>query len=125
VQLVSQLEQIELVGDPPLLVREKREIGADARAKGSVDVGLVDGRHGDAPILPLELVLGVDEVASRTCSFGHHQLRTNASTSGCCRAITSSESSLPVCSGRLMSGNWFPTTRSSLIVSPLWLGQSR
>src|SRR6266545_7299901 len=63
VQLVSHLEQIELVGDPPLLVREKREIGADARAEGSVDVGLVDGRHGDAPILPLELVLGADEVA--------------------------------------------------------------
>src|SRR6266545_4500662 len=49
VQLVRQLQQIELTGDPPLLVREKREVGADAGAKSSVDVGLVDGHRGDAP----------------------------------------------------------------------------
>ena len=51
---------------------------------------------------------------TRTCSFGHHQPRTKASTSGRASAISLSESARPVVSGSRMSGNWLPTARSAL-----------
>jgi hypothetical protein len=62
VQLVGELEQVELLGQRAVLVGEEGEVGADSGAEGAVDVRLVDGHHGDAPVLPLDLVLERDEV---------------------------------------------------------------
>src|SRR5918996_2624232 len=63
VKLVRELEQIELLGDRPVLVREEGEVGAQSGAEGAVHVRLVDGDDGDLPVLALDLVLEGDEVA--------------------------------------------------------------
>ena len=62
-RLVRELQQVELVRDRAVDVREEGEVAAEARAEGAVDVRLVDGDGGDAAELALDLVLEVDEVA--------------------------------------------------------------
>jgi hypothetical protein len=63
VPLVGQLEQVELPGNRAVLVGEEREVGADPGPERAVDVGLVDGHRGNAPVLALDLVLQGDEPA--------------------------------------------------------------
>ena len=69
-QLVGQLEQVELLGQRALLVREEGEVGADPGTESPVHVRLVDGHDRYAPVLPLDLVLHRDELPDPHLFFG-------------------------------------------------------
>jgi hypothetical protein len=58
---VAELEQVELLADQPLLVREERELRAEPSPEGAVDVRRVDGDGGEPAVLALDLVLHCDE----------------------------------------------------------------
>src|SRR5205807_7331553 len=54
---IRELEQVEVLADPPILVREERKLRADPRAEGAVDVGPVDGDGAEPAVLALHLLL--------------------------------------------------------------------
>ena len=60
--LVGQLEEIELLRDPPVDVGEERERAPEPGSEGPVDVGLVDRDDGQPAELALELLLEADEI---------------------------------------------------------------
>src|SRR5438094_987261 len=63
VLLVGELEEVELLGDPAILVGEEGEVRANAGPEGAVRVRAVDSHGGDLPVLALDFVLHPHEVA--------------------------------------------------------------
>lgn len=115
---VRQLEQPVPLPERPLLVRDGREAGSEAGAESTIDLGSIDGDHGDSGVLALDLLLHRDEHAQPhlllrappAAHEGEHERPVGRQVG---------EASLgTVVSGRAKSGKRLPTASSGLISLP-------